>query len=63
MAAKLRKVKNEKNSGLRQALRSKVTSMKFNLSNPGYFVGKVDIIDLMAVIIFMCDMHVQLILL
>ncbi len=50
MVAKLGKVKNEKKSGLRQALRSKVTSMKFNLSNPGYFVGKFDI-NLMAVII------------
>lgn len=48
MVAKLGKVKNEKKSSLRQALRSKVNSMKFNLSNPGYFVGKV-YINLMAV--------------
>lgn len=50
MVAKLGKVKNEKKSGLRQALRSKVNSMKFNLSNPGYFLGKV-YVNLMAVII------------
>ena len=54
MVAKLGKVKNEKKSALRQALRSKVNLMKFNMSNPGYFVGKVDI-NLMAVIILFSD--------
>lgn len=41
MVAKLGQVKNAKKSELRQALRTKVNSMKFSASNPGYFVGKI----------------------
>ena len=40
MVAKLGQVKSVKKSKLRQALRTKVNSMKFGVSNSGYFVSK-----------------------
>ena len=39
LVAKLGQVKNVKKSELRQALRTKVNSMKFSVSNPEYFVS------------------------
>jgi len=41
MVAKLGEVKPVNKSELRQALRCKVNSIKFNSSKPGYFVGKI----------------------
>ena len=38
--AKLGQVKSVKKSKLRQALRTKVNSMKFSASNSGYFISK-----------------------
>lgn len=38
--AKLGDIKPVTKSELRQALRCKVNSLKFNSSKPGYFVGK-----------------------
>ena len=42
LVAKLGQVKSVKKSELRQALRTKVNSMKFSVSNPGYFVSKIN---------------------
>ena len=44
MVAKLENVKTTKKAELRQALRTKVNSIKFNVKKPGYFVGKIHII-------------------
>ena len=42
LVAKFGQVKSVKKSELRQALRTKVNSMKFSVSNPGYFVSKIN---------------------